>query len=155
MIEDHYLAIYFGGWPGYYLDMYRDYHAGNRFAFNVSAWLGGLLWFLYRKLYVEVALVFFSFFAFDIAIVLLLYFLGVPEDLIQATSTLYPFFVWIFIGFIGNNLYLKKADRIIHRILASTSDENERTRLLKKKGGTSWSPFILIAVIFLLIYLSK
>ncbi|MFY8037943.1 MAG: hypothetical protein ACOVMQ_12280, partial [Cyclobacteriaceae bacterium] len=76
-------------------------------------------------------------------------------DLIQATSTLYPFFVWIFIGFIGNNLYLKKADRIIHRILASTSDENERTRLLKKKGGTSWSPFILIAVIFLLIYLSK
>ncbi|MFN8890199.1 MAG: DUF2628 domain-containing protein [Cyclobacteriaceae bacterium] len=155
MFEERYLAIYFGGWPDYYLDMHRDYHLGNRYTFNVSAWLGGFLWFLYRKLYIELALVFFFFCASDIFITLLLYFLSVPEDLIQATLTLYPFFIWILVGFLGNNLYLKKTDKVIHRILESTSDENERIRLLKKKGGTSWAPFILMALIFALIFLSK
>jgi uncharacterized protein YacL len=155
MIEERYLKIYFGRLSGYYLDMYREYHAGNRYPFNVSTWLGTILWFFYRKLYIELAIVLFCFFVFDVIVALLLYFLGVSEDLIQATTTLYPFFVWIFIGFLGNNLYLRKTDKVIHRILASTTDEDERIRLLKKKGGTSWSPFILIALIFLLIYLSK
>ncbi|MBI3218369.1 MAG: DUF2628 domain-containing protein [Bacteroidetes bacterium] len=149
------MKIYFGRLSGYYLDMYRDYHAGNRYSFNVSAWLGTILWFFYRKLYIELALVLFCFFASDIIIALVLYFFGVTEDLIQAATTLYQIFFGIFIGFLGNNLYLKKADKVIHRILARTTDENERMRLLKKKGGTSWSPFILIALIFVLILLSK
>jgi len=155
MIEERYLKIYFGGWPDYYLDMHHEYHLGNRYAFNVSAWLGGFLWFLYRKLYIELALVLFFFFASDIIISLFLYFVGVTEDLIQATLTMYPFFIWILVGFLGNNLYLRKTEKVIHRILESTNDENERIRLLKKKGGTSWSPFILIALIFVLIFLSK
>jgi hypothetical protein len=135
--------------------MYRDYHQGNRYSFNVSTWLGGVLWFPYRKLYIELALILFSFSISDIAIAFLLHFLSTPEDLIQATLALCPFFIWIFVSFLGNNLYLKKADRVIHHILTTTTDENERIRLLKKKGGTSWSPFILIALIFVLIFLSN
>ncbi|NOS91705.1 MAG: DUF2628 domain-containing protein [Cyclobacteriaceae bacterium] len=155
MIEERYLKIYFGRLSGYYLDMYREYHAGNRYPFNVSTWLGTILWFFYRKLYIELALVLFCFFTSDIIIALILYFVGVTEDLIQATTTLYQIFFGILIGFLGNNLYLRKTDKIIHRILARTTDENERIRLLKKKGDTSWSPFILIALIFVLLYLSK
>ncbi len=140
MIDERYLKIYFGRSSGYYLDMYLEYHQGNRYSFNASTWLGTILWFFYRKLYIELALVLFCFFASDTIIALILYFVGVTEDLIQATTTLYQIFFGILIGFLGNNLYLRKTDKDIHRILARTTDENERIRLLKKKGGHQLVP---------------
>jgi hypothetical protein len=53
------------------------------------------------------------------------------------------FSITLVIGFIGNNIYLKKTEKKIHKVLSRILDEDKRIKTLKKIGGISWAPFIL------------
>jgi ABC-type Fe3+ transport system permease subunit len=53
------------------------------------------------------------------------------------------------LGFSANYLYLLKSEKKIAAILSKTSNDEKRIDLLKKTGGTSWVPFILVCVILL------
>ncbi|MNE37684.1 hypothetical protein D3C80_1315470 [compost metagenome] len=55
--------------------------------------------------------------------------------------------ILVCLGFWGNNLYIKKADKIIKKVIASTENEDARIKRLQSKGGTSWVPFILVLLI--------
>lgn len=148
--EEKHLVAYFGRQSDYYLEKYKAYHRGNRFTFNIGAFLVGLFWFLYRKLFME-----------TLIIVLLLFLTGVIEavvyelfsvsDEVQKVllfgSTLLYATIY---GFIGNALYLKRADKTIRKVLSGTEEEDERIKLLKKKGGVAWIPFAIIVLVIVL-----
>jgi len=146
MIEEKYLVAYFDRQADYYLAKYKAYHAGDKFTFNIGSFFFGLFWFLYRKLFIEFAAIVGILIGSSIVEVLIFAALGLGEDASQAFDILLIFIFNTAYGFIGNYLYIRKADKRISAILASTDNEHERISLLQKKGGTSPAPFIVIIV---------
>ena len=53
IIDEKYLIAYFGKQSEYYLEKYKSYKSGDKYSFSVWAFLVGVLWFLYRKLWLE------------------------------------------------------------------------------------------------------
>lgn len=131
--EEKYLNAYFGKSADYYIIKYNQYHERNSlFPFSVPAFFLGVIWLLYRKLYLE---------SFFIIILLSLFpSFGQFQNLINVS-------ILLCLGFWGNNLYIRKADRDISKIIASTDNEDERIEQLQAKGGTSWAPLFIVPII--------
>ena len=146
IIDDKYLIAYFGKQSEYYLEKYKSYKSGDKFSFSAWAFLIGVLWFLYRKLW------------FESLVIILIYFIIerignaifetqlFKSDNIMLAYLLIRFLLAITFGFVGNHLYLKNAEKKINKVLIRISNEDERIRTLTKKGGVSWAPYILIFV---------
>ena len=131
--EEKYLKAFFGKSAEYYLTKYNEYHEKNTlFPFSVPAFFLNIFWFLYRKLYLE-------FFIIMIIIAL------IPS--ISPWQNMVNIMILVCLGFLGNNLYIKKGDSIIKKVIASTENEDARIKRLQTKGGTSWVPFILVLLI--------
>lgn len=153
MIEEKDLQTYFGKQPDYYLEKYKLFRAGEKYSFNTGAFLAGIFWFFYRKLWFEA-----------IAFVFILIFLGIIEnELLKLLSVQYDyqqiyfffsnFIIGCIFGSIGNYLYFKKAEKDIKNLFSKNYNENERLQRLRKFGGTSWAPVILIFIIIGIILL--
>ncbi len=50
-IKEAYLSVYFGKNSDYYLDRWKEYKDGRKISFKPYAFLFGIFWFLYRKMY--------------------------------------------------------------------------------------------------------
>ena len=71
MIEERQLfETYFQRSSSYYIDRLLDYRAGKKITFNLYAFLFGILWLLYRKMYAHVGL-----------LIAILFGLGILEEL--------------------------------------------------------------------------
>lgn len=149
-IDEKYLVAYFGRQPDYYLEMNQARLRGKKYQFNIGAFFCGVFWFLYRKLFKEALI-----------IVLLLFVLGIVEETIYSSlSTSHEIQTAVFFlstlvfgliyGFVGNSIYLAKAEKVIAKVLSETKEEDLRINILSKKGGTSWSPFIIILLLVIL-----
>jgi len=146
-MEEKYLEVYFDQQYDWYIERYRDFQTGRIFTFNIGSFLAGLFWFMYRKLYIQMAIIVASLIAFEFVEDVIRQLLMI-DPLKQALIDLGINLVWwIAFGFCGNYLYFKQVERKVARVLASTTDEDERLRLLRKKGGTSNSPFYLLGLI--------
>jgi hypothetical protein len=149
--EEKYLISYFGKSSSYYLEKYRAYYNGKKFSFNNSAFFVGLFWFLYRKLWIEALLIFIILFAIGI-IEQIIYKSLNTNEVTQKNILYFSFFCFASIyGFIGNYLYITKADKKIKKILTMTNDDDVRMKQLKEKGGVSLVPFILLSIILILV----
>jgi Protein of unknown function (DUF2628) len=135
--HEKYLVAFFGDSPAYYLKANRALSGGENASFNFPAFLLGLFWFLYRKMYV---------FAIGIFVVLLMIDQGIQiigrsmpqyKEALQFFSFFITLAVSIVMGFKGNEIYLGCANRKIQEITASHSDEGQRLEAIKKAGGTS------------------
>ena len=117
MHEEKYLTAYFGRQHHYYLSKYLSYHSGDKFQFNADAFFVGIFWFLYRKLFVELLIIFSA-----------LIFISVAEELLYIAFAIseavqnYIFYLSMpvfgtFWGFAGNYLYIKKQISKLQRYL--------------------------------------
>lgn len=127
---------YFQDSSNYYLEQLNYYEKGKKFRFSYSSVIFGLFWFLYRKMYLEFFVIVTFFYAetqFENHVL---------TELIGTEQTkLFSFAVNIIftitLGIIGNNLYLKKAKRMVEKAQMTSIDPEQQKEFLTKKGGTS------------------
>lgn len=153
--EEQY-RLYFGKSADFYLDVIRDYDSGKWLVFNLFAFLFGLLWMLYRKMYSLIFVVF-----------LLLFLEVIIEQIILNTMDASPstetvlsrisLFIWAFIiGSLSNRLYIRQADKKIGKVLAQNLSEEETNCKIKKAGGVTLIPhLILVCILALLVVAGK
>lgn len=151
--NERYLQAYFDRQSNYYIDKYREYTSGDKYSFNVAAFFFGFMWFFYRKLWIEGLLI--ILFVFGSGLIE-----GVVYDLFKISqntqniifyvSSLVFGLLW---GFLGNYLYMRKADKAINNVLVATDDEEQRMHLLSRKGGISLIPIILVLLLIIVILL--
>jgi Protein of unknown function (DUF2628) len=147
--EEKYLKYYFGHKSNYYLEIYKDYHAGNKFNVNIGAFFTSIFWWLYRKLYLHTIIIFCCYFLISFLEQSIYEIFDMEVEYQKIIYFLDSCITASILGFTGNYFYIKKATKDIQRILSSTTDENERIRMLKRKGGVSWIPFGLLGLIIL------
>ena len=135
----------------YYLDKWAKLRNGQKFSFNVFAFLFGLFWFMYRKMYIEAIIVFVAIIAESFLEELILT-NNIGQDTRKVISIVGIIVIATIIGFLGNYFYLRKADRIIQVAKKKYTDNEQQKIFLKKKGGISFIFLIIILVIILLLF---
>lgn len=134
---------------------YREYLGSNydnvmESRFSFGTFFFGIFWLLGYKLYSQVIKLILTQIAISIAVGIIggvLFFLGLG-GLVSLLSTGATFYVSYLFGSGFARAYLERATRDIDRIINTTTDEDERMRLCKKKGGPSIIIFAIeIAVI--------
>jgi hypothetical protein len=135
--REKYLVAFFGDSPAYYLKANRTLFRGENAPFHFPAFLLGLFWFLYRKMYVYAAGIFVLLFMIDMVIQIIGRSMPQYKEALQFFSFFITLAVSIVMGFKGNGIYLGYANRKIHEITSAYSDEHQRLEALKKAGGTS------------------
>lgn len=134
---------YFEDSSNYYLEQLNYYEKGKKFRFSFSAVLFGVFWFLYRKMYMEFFVIITIFYAesqFENYILAEL--IGTEQT--KLFSLVINIILTITMGIIGNNLYLKKAKRMVEQAQVTFADPEQQKEFLAKKGGTS-IVFVMIA----------
>lgn len=133
----------------YYLEKLELFEKGKRYSINYSALIFGVFWFLYRKLYKESLLIFLIIFLRTIFENFILNKFFDVEN-IKVFGFLFNILLLIFLGFIANSLYIKKAKKVIENIKKNNENIDLQKNILVKKGGTNIiAPIILLAIIIL------
>jgi peptidoglycan/LPS O-acetylase OafA/YrhL len=151
--KEIYYRTYFGQSHDYYYDKLEQYQAGRKVTFNFYAFFLGLPWLLYRKmnrfaLFLLVAVVAQS--------ILLNYML--EQKVISATNAFWfergAMLIWgLVTGFLANYFYMRQAQREVDKAIAATPNEDTALELLSQKGGVTFIPHIVIAVMLLVLLL--
>ncbi|WP_338813563.1 DUF2628 domain-containing protein [Bernardetia sp. Wsw4-3y2] len=135
----------------YYIDKLISYQKGQKFTFNVFAFLFGLFWFIYRKMYLQ---------AFVILLIVVgegflevLFFPDMDESTINTVNVVMTILIATITGFMGNYLYIKHAERVITNAQQKYNDTEQIHKIVKRKGGVSYLVFIILAGIIALIFL--
>jgi hypothetical protein len=147
---------YFTQESKYYADKLERIEQGKKTTFNFWAGFLGLIWFFYRKMYVQGFIILLStlFLAFIIGIIIAIL---NPYDI---SNVLYnQIIMWILsfvtLGFIGNRLYINKSRKIISEFILKYDHDLEKIKSsmadeLRLKGGTSLSSALICAGILIL-----
>ena len=126
------VEVFVGENAQFYADKWSRSRRGSGWAgFNWAACLGGLLWFVFRKMYWEAAAIFAG-----------LIVLPLPSLV-----------MWVSMGLVANTIYLKKATRTIARVTAAESDRTTQLSAIAMAGGTSRVALLvaLLAVLALIL----
>jgi hypothetical protein len=110
-----------------YDDQFISLPPHAKLSWNWSAFLCGVLWMGYRKMYVELIV-------FSILIVLPYLFLPNITDL---ADTILTGFIWLFFGLLSNSFYFYYCKRKIIRIKNLNLSIYDELEALNQKGGTS------------------
>ena len=115
----------------FYMEKWREHGGKTLKGWNWAAFLIGIEWMAYRKMYVEAVLAFLAVSAASIVLNLLLGLFGVSWGFGKALGDLFR----LVLGILGNLLYRNKALRSVRK--TGVLDEPSRLSYLKSKGGTS------------------
>lgn len=124
----------------------------NGASFNAGAFFFTFFWLGYRKMYKTVFFISLAFLAVDA----FLYIIGYqyhldsfidPIDRAIGTATS------VSLGFYGNMLYKKHAEKKVLEIHDSTSHSSDRVMQLKKQGGRAFSGVLISILIFVFVYM--
>jgi hypothetical protein len=139
----------------YYAEKLVNFEEGKKYSFNFWAGLFGLLWFCYRKMYVQTVVIFIinSIFAVATAIAISII------NTFNVGNYLYSqFVVWplsfVVLGFLGNYLYLKKSIKVVDPIAVSDISkitETEKIAEIRAKGGTSMTSALICAALLIIL----
>ena len=134
----------------YYLEQLEYYNNGKKFRFSYVAFIFGIFWFLYRKMYLEFFVIVIFFYAetiFENTILVTL----IGSEQTKVVNILVTITLLITLGIIGNNLYIKKAKRTVKNAEQNYPEYERKKKFLNKKGGTS---FIYVTILLILIIVS-
>lgn len=146
--------IFFQKNSSYYQEQLKYYEQGKKWRFSYSALIFGILWFLYRKMYLEFFIIFIFYYVETIfENVVLTKLIGIEQTkLVNFSVTI---ILIITLGIIGNNLYIKKANRTLKNAELKYPEIEKQKEFIAKKGGTSYIYVTLLLILFiLLIFLS-
>jgi len=133
------LCAFFGKNSDYYITKYLELK-NNRYCFNYSAFLAGIFWLGYRKLYKELFIVFCSFIIIDIIQMILKLDINLPIGIA----------VSIVFGKFGNYLYITKATKAIQTIKSPMTLDTSEINRITKYGGTSIKGLFLSIFLFVI-----
>lgn len=128
----------------YYIDKVNKYKEGKKFTFNIAAFFFGFIWFTYRKMYLEAFLLFLFIVVEGIIEASILSTLSQEES--SAVGLVMTVLMGAALGFLGNYLYIRKAERTIRKALQKENDPQKIDEYLHRKGGTSYLFIIAILV---------
>ena len=149
--QEKYLVIFFGDSSDYYLTAYRNQMVHGDRGFNIAAFLLGIFWLLYRKMYGYALGFFVIIFAIDKIIQLLSRSFPFYKEPLGFVSLFITFAASIVMGFKGTPFYLGYANRKVNQIVTMYMDETQRIEELKKMGGTNvLLPWIAAGILVLL-----
>ncbi|WP_207496025.1 DUF2628 domain-containing protein [Aridibaculum aurantiacum] len=138
-------SAYFKSDSDYYLTRLQQYREGRKMSFNGYAFFFGVLWFMYRKMYVEAFIILFLIIVEGVIEEVLLESAGVPGS--SGVNVISTIVIASILGVIGNSLYMKKAQRVVAKAKEENTDEQSMLQYLQEKGGTSYSFVLLIVVV--------
>jgi len=119
----------------YYLEKWGN---PTQASHNWAAYLGGIGWLLYRKMYIEALVLLALWTLLDVLLWPLPFF-----DTIDRAVTMG---IWILVGTYGNTLYHRKFLRVTRK--GDHLEGEERLRFLNKKGGTSILAAVVLTPVF-------
>ncbi|MCS3531453.1 DUF2628 domain-containing protein [Chryseobacterium sp. JUb7] len=131
----------------YYINKLSKFENNEKLTFNYATLIFGFFWFLYRKMYWE-AIFIYSFILIETLFEKYYLLRIIGEDKTNAFSIIFTITFLICIGFSGNYLYLRKANRIVNKATDKYKETDQQTKFVLKKGGTS---FVFIGIILALI----
>jgi len=131
------------------MEQLKYYEQGKKFRFSYSALMFGVLWFLYRKMYLEFFIIFFVFCLETIFENLVLTkLIGIEKTKVVNSS--FTIVLLITLGIIGNNLYIKKAKRTLRNAEEKCPEIENQKEYIFKKGGTSYVYVTILLALFIL-----
>jgi hypothetical protein len=137
----------------YYADKLYKYEHGTKYSFNFWAGFLGLIWFCYRKLYVQAIVILLLTFVLAIVTTFVISFLIPDEQIIAPYNNAIIWTLSFFIlGFVGNTLYIKKSKEVVEDFISKREIENiniTMTAELREKGGTSITAALVCAGIMI------
>lgn len=140
------LKSYFGRSENYYLEQIDGEQIRSRFSFY--AFFLNIYWFVYRKMYLE-AILLVGMFVLDIVVAM------VTNSWAGEASYIVSFIFVSVCGFLGNSLYLKKAQKMVSEAQYEFETEEEQIAFLEKKGGVSYIALTVLIILSLGAYLFK
>ncbi|MEC4003619.1 DUF2628 domain-containing protein [Flavobacterium sp. SUN052] len=156
-MEKLYFEIFFKKSIEYYIDKVEKFEKGKRISFNLPAFLFGIFWILYRKMYKQSLLIFGIILIFTTAQQILFLKLNYSIELNKLIQFSINITLCFFVGFFGNWIYIKHAKKKINEALTKfDSDEILKKKYIAKTSGTSILTVISVLFCFILImYLSE
>jgi hypothetical protein len=151
--HEEYYQEYFGNDAGYYLEKLEQYRRGIRFTFNIGAFFLGVFWLLYRKMYLFAGLAVVVVTASSLLLETVLKSNAVPANNALLWNNGLTIFWSILLGFTGNWLYLKQAQKHVQKALRDERNETEALLQLRAQGSTTLMPHIYFAAIILVFLL--
>lgn len=148
---DSYLTHFFGPQAEYYNRAADELQEG-KIQFNGAAFLAGILWMGYRKMYVQAFITAALIFGESLAENYL--FPGRSQT--DNSSAIVALLMNAIIGFISNQLYINHATRQVNRILSQHAGEPEPQLLdaIGRRGGVAWyGPFVVLLIIVVAVVL--
>jgi hypothetical protein len=147
------LKAFFGNNAEYYYTRWQLCHEGRPITFKPWAFLFGIFWFLYRKMYFESLVIF-------LVLILqgaLLQAFGIvnysPNP--RTLDVVLGLINGTVMGVLGNYLYIKHTERKIVAILQYNPTQAELNDEIERQGGTSIVPVLIgIGILFAWIVLT-
>lgn len=148
---EKYYRLYFGRNADYYMSVLYQFDNGKKFVFNFFAFIFGLMWFMYRKMFLVFLIVWLvTIFQGQIETICIEKYNVTAEgkNLILLFSTL----LWgTVFGFFGNKWYVNQADKVISKVVELDISEDEKELLIAQKGNITFIPHLLIILILSII----
>ncbi|MDR0433763.1 MAG: DUF2628 domain-containing protein [Gracilibacteraceae bacterium] len=119
----------------YYMEKFDYFSRGNKLSWNWCAFLFGVAWLAYRKMY-KYTLIF---------VVLSIGLTAIIPQEYTGLSLVVP----VVTGLIGNYLYMLHAQTKM-RTAAEFSDQIERINYIRRSGGVSWRAVVAVCLIFIM-----
>ena len=160
MTKNELFNAFFTQESAYYTDKLVKSELGSKYSFNFWAGFLGLIWFCYRKMYLQAIIIFLINIALAlIAAALILFFIPDNAFILPYNQALIWILSFFILGFIGNTLYIKKSKKIVVEFISDRKAEDIHITMIKelrKKGGTSLTAaFICAGTMILITILTK
>ncbi len=152
-IEDiniEYFENYFGNSKDYYMPKLIAFERGKKYSFNLSAFLFGMFWFLYRRLYIHSLIILLVILIESRLERIVITLLGNTKDIELSLRITWLIMFGIVCGYFGNYFYLKQSKKKVEQIIEKTAEESQKMRKLKKAGSGNWIIVLLILVVSIL-----
>lgn len=120
VFDRKYFSTFIGGDDHHYFGAFERFKSGSKSYFNWCALLFSIPWMMFRKLYIEAAILFLIHMCLGSLLGLVLSILG---------------------GFFGNYIYFMKYKRVLGQ--TEYMSEEERMQHLEKKGGTNGTAVLI------------
>jgi hypothetical protein len=149
-IKTEYLEQYFGKKKDYYLPKLQALENGEKYSFNLNAFLFGVFWVLYRRMYFYVFILLLVAVAESKLEKIILDRFGNTYDMQMSLRLLWLIIFGTVLGNFGNYFFLEYSKKKVKKIISTTDDEEIRMKKLKKSGSGNWIIIVSIALVLVL-----
>ncbi|QHL89195.1 DUF2628 domain-containing protein [Nibribacter ruber] len=151
--KEIYYRTYFGQSHDYYYDKLEQYQAGHKFTFNFYAFFLGLPWLLYRKMNRFALFLILAVLSQTLLEGVLIKQGLIPENYIVAVERVAMIFWGLVTGGLANFAYIRQAHREVEKAIATSPDEETALAKLSQRGGVTFIPHIILAVMVIVMIL--